>query len=196
MGEKVSKPGVKKKNGYLQEKKMKKIKFVLILLTASIVGCAALVGERGFQIDTKVNQFSGVTRHRMIGNRMGGITLPFTSLNAQKVIDSEGNKRYFLYVEYRANSWIFIQRGKSLKLLIDGDLEELEGPGSSGRRNTLGRGEIRETAWYDVERELIKRIANANSLELRIEGRQYYATEEFSQSNFNNFKKFVSEYME
>ena len=94
-----------------------------------------------------------------------------------------GRTQYRLDVTYTANDWLFIEDGKSLRLIIDGEQVEYSGNGSSAYRNVLSGGRIHERAFYEVTPAQIRQIAEASEIRVRLEGSQFYAERVFSPAN-------------
>jgi len=178
------------------------IKICLFFLLFCLCGCAT-----SYKIKSISDNFDGYTIHRLTGNRLSGSEL-FNSpveLNCQVYINRNGLKSYFLIVQYNdyslnlsswgliTASWLFIQRGESLILLVDGERIGFEGEGSIDHRNVYS-GNIEEKAWYDISRHNLEKIANAYNVEVKIIGSEYYVQRQFSEKNISNFYKFISEF--
>lgn len=150
-----------------------------------------------YKVKTMHDEFDGYTLHRMQANTLsgGGLLGGNIAINPQKFISKDGKIIYSLVVEYAGEGWLFIQEGESLILLVDGQRIGLKGDGSSRHRNTVYGGVVSEQALYDINREDLIKISNANEVKVKIIGSQYFAERHFSQVNFENFKKFVAQYV-
>ena len=119
------------------------------------------------------------------------------SLNAQQFIKkSTGKKRYSLIVVYRSRNWLLIKGGESLKLLIDGKSFGYTGDGSRDFRDERGDGEIMERAWYAVKLADLKRIANAETVQIKVSGLPYHETADLTDRNIDRFQDFLDWYVE
>jgi len=54
--------------------------------------------------------------------------------------------------------------------------------------------QCQEKAWYDVDYEVLKKIASAKEVRVKVIGKEFYRESSFTQPNFDNFKKFVELY--
>ncbi len=168
----------------------------LVLFTTGCAGSMCL-------IQTRYDEFEGYTIVRMSNNSLSGsglyIDTGIVNLNVQKFISKEGRESYSLIVEYVDYSdyatWLFIRSGESLVLLIDGKRIGFTGEGSWNDRDVLYGGSIVETAWYAVSPEIIRMVANAKEVKVKLVGDKGFVQRHFNQTNFSNFKKFVENYL-
>ncbi len=165
----------------------------LIMIFSIISSCGHLS-----TIKTIHDDFEGYTIHRMTENVLAG-GLPIYGatirLNAQQFETKDGEITYSVIVRYTGDSWLFIQDGESLMMLIDGESLNLSGDGSLSHRNTILGAGVEEMAWYPISADDFRKIAYAKEVKLKIKGSQYFAERKFRQANFNNFKKFITKYM-
>jgi len=168
---------------------------ILAIMVFSIISSCGHLST----IRTIHDDFEGYTIYRMTENVLAGgmpIYGATIRLNAQCFVSKEGNKSYSVIVRYTGDSWIFIKDGESLMMLIDGAPLNLSGDGSLQHRNTIYGAGVEELAWYEISEENFRKIANAKEVQLKIKGSQYFTERKFSQANFNNFKKFITNYMD
>lgn len=105
--------------------------------------------------------------------------------------DANGNAFNFRFVgQYAADDWLFI---KYLKFNIDGKNYEFY----PSEVNTDNDSTIWE--WFDeginvTDSKLIEAIANAKSVKIRFEGRQYYNDKIMSKNNINSIKNTLEYY--
>lgn len=119
-------------------------------------------------------------------------------LSAVRVRDNAWDSRYYLEVRYEgANDAGFIDLapGETLLVSADGELMRFRGLGSDATRHRTGRGTFVETALYEVEPDVIKRIAAANDVKVQINGQSRKLYREFKPINFQKFRHFVLTHM-
>lgn len=84
---------------------------------------------------------------------------------------------YVVSVNTHTPSWVFISRGESLILKIDGnEILNLQGTGSLGSRDVWSSNHLVETATYSIPHAVLKKIGNAKSVEFRILGERQNIT--------------------
>jgi hypothetical protein len=115
------------------------------------------------------------------------------NLLPQKYIDRNSDITISLVISYSGNDWLFIPTGESLVLLVDGERIGLSGEGSIDSREATRYG-VYEHAVYDIDKSLLKKLGNANNVEVKLEGSNGYIVRKFSPVNFDNIKRFINEY--
>ncbi len=167
---------------------------LLLLMT----GCAApitSINRPTYSVKVNNDQFDGFSTYEMENNCLQPmLASQNTCLNIRQFTSKEGETSYNLVLNYDASEWIFIGEGESLILLVDGKRLGFVGDGSSRYRRTSGYG-IHEAAYYDITLKKITQIANAKEVNLKIIGDPYYTKAQFTKENFDNFKRFVSEFV-
>jgi len=119
-------------------------------------------------------------------------------LSAVRVRDNAWEARYYLEVRYEgANDAGFIDLapGETLLLSVDGELMRFRGLGSDATRHETSRGTFVENALYEVDPEVIKRIAAANEVKVQVNGQARKLYREFKPINFQKFRNFVLAHM-
>ena len=165
---------------------------IIFISTLPLSGCASFP----YEIRTIDNDSKKYTIHRMEGNVVREFNVSL-SLNVQQFIkNTTGAKRYSLIVVHRSHNWLFIKSGESLKLIIDGKSYGYTGDGSRDFRDERGDGEIMERAWYAVTLADLKRIANAETVQMKISGTQYHETADLTGRNIERFQEFLDYYVE
>lgn len=175
------------------------IRLLILCLVLLTTGCA---GSMCF-IQTRYDEFEGYTAIYMLNNTLGGSGLYIDSgnvdLNVQKFVSKEGSVTYCLMADYTEFSdgarCLFIENGESLVLLVDGKRVGLTGDGSWNNRRVLYGCSITEAAWYPITPEMIRMISNAKEVKVKLIGSNSFVQRYFTQTNFNNFKKFVESYL-
>ena len=171
---------------------MKKILFFLPLLIIS--SCATPYNT--YKVEIINDEFDGYKIERMYGNYLADDpVLPSLSVmfNAQRFTDKDGLVTYQLHVEYNGSDWLFIDPGETLVLLIDGERVGLIGYGSENHREVISGMSVgvRETSIFDADKFVLKQIANAKSVKLKLTGRSRNIQLELTKEHIDNYKKFV-----
>lgn len=149
----------------------------------------------GYQVRTTHDEFDGYTKNTLQVNELSGGTFGANiHLLVQRFETKEGKVLYHLIVYYWGENWLFIQEDESLILLVDNERIGFTGDGSSSHRNASGSG-VREYAYYETTAEVIKKIAEAGEVKVKIIGSQLYCERHFSDHNFNNFRKFIAQFI-
>ncbi|MBV6421699.1 MAG: hypothetical protein DAHOPDDO_02980 [Ignavibacteriaceae bacterium] len=180
---------------------MEKQFLVLVFVVFAIVGCGTM-NYYSYDIEHKTDEFDGYTLDRMTGNYIKDSDLLNIKnsvwLNAQRYISKDGQKLYSLIVQYWDTDWLFINKGETLVLLIDGSRFGFSGEGSSDHRDvTTGMqgAVIKEMSWYDVPPDILQKISQANIVKIKVVGSTRDVTRELSSENISNFKRFVNEFV-
>lgn len=107
---------------------------------------------------------------------------------------------YFLRFNYFAKKWIFINKGESLIILLNGKdriaFNSIEG--SEGQRNMQSNyfnALIAESANYSVSLDMINRIFYSDTIEFYITGNAGTIAGNFSEQNILNCRRFIEEYL-
>ena len=164
-----------------------------LIFIVTFIGCSTSF----YKVNTIQDEFDGYTINRMEDNTLsgGGLLGDRIEINAQKFTTKDGDKLYSLIVEYGGEGWLFIRKGESLILLVDGKRIGFTGEGSSGNRDVLYGNAVMESAFYDISPKDLVKISRAKNIKVKIVGNKYYFERNFSEKNFENFKKFVVQYV-
>jgi len=122
------------------------------------------------------------------------MNVPKVSLCLQKLVFDNLSSSYVLIVTYSSKELIFIEKGQSLKLVVDGKDFGFKGDGSRGHRSYISGTDTKEIAWYSITPEHIKTIMNADEVKVIITGSQDYVQRRFNKTNFENFRKFYNQF--
>jgi hypothetical protein len=167
---------------------------VAYFLVFSLIGCGASLST----IKTIKDEFEGHTIDRMYSNYLsGGVPLlddATIELNVSRFESKLGNVSYSLIVRYSGEGWLFIDEGNSLILLIDGESISFMGDGSISSRKVIMGSIVEEFAYYETSTDMIKKIANAQEVRIKIKGKGK-RERHFSKTNFDNFKKFANNHI-
>jgi hypothetical protein len=146
-----------------------------------------------YHVVERTDPFERLTVRRMRGDVLGGpgAGTDWVALNAEETRAAGDTARYALVVDYRTQGdWLEIRPGESLVLLVDGDRVGLSGPGST-RARTQGAAARREVARYPAGAALVRRIAAARDVRVRLVGRRYHVDRAFTPRNLARFRRFV-----
>lgn len=181
--------------------------FVFCLLPALILACAttrvpvpaALLQEDPFDPSYKVHcdAASGKTVCVMTGNALRPFSprYPMLSLGLISEAGTSGPSRFFLRTVYvNERKWLNIGRGSTLRLTVDGESFDLSGAGSRGSRYAGEAEKVYEVALYETSAALIKKIAAAKNVAVRVHG-DYLLEKSFSSFNNLYFRQFVQHYV-
>ena len=159
-----------------------KILLCTLLIALLLYGCAATISS--FTDETTRAHIV-----RMSGNRLsGGIWK--VELNAQRY-EKDGQVSYSLIMVYTGPLFLIIEPGKSLTLAIDDKNIEIEGSGSERHRELISPGLVEEITYYhNLDKELIRNIAYAHQVTVKVQGTKGMLERYFKKKNFSNFKKF------
>jgi hypothetical protein len=153
-----------------------------------------LLSECAAPFSTFKDEGSNADITRMNGNRLAG-GMSFVELNVQR-FQKEGMISYSLIVRYAGPTFVNIEPGKSLALIIDGLGKEIDGNGSKGHRNIVSLGLVEEIAYYhNVEPDLVRQIAYAKQVDVEIHGSARLLKRYFNKKNFSKFKAFCELYL-
>jgi bifunctional DNA-binding transcriptional regulator/antitoxin component of YhaV-PrlF toxin-antitoxin module len=146
-----------------------------------------------YEVLTTHDKSDFYTAVSMTGNLLGGRLNH--ELNAGRVSAKDGKVNYALGVYYYGRKWMFIKPGESLILFVDGEEINVKGQGSQSYRKTLKNGMVSELAKYPVTPQLLKKIASAKQVKVKIFGGDFVAEKYFTKQNFENFRQFVNDYV-
>lgn len=147
-----------------------------------------------YNIDHYYDEFDGYTIDRMQGNNIHYGVNPIW-LNAQRYISKYGIRSYNLIIETARSSWLFIEEGNSLTLLLDGETMRFYGDGSREHRE-VEESSCWETAFYPITEDQLKKIASSKEIKLKLVGSNGIVTETCAKKVAENFKEFVLDYVE
>jgi hypothetical protein len=117
-------------------------------------------------------------------------------INPQKIAHKDESVTYSILVNYDSDNWLFIEKGESLVMLVDGERIGFTGEGSTQFRSVVSGGLITEMAFYLTDAKTIRKIANAEEVKIKLVGRQKATTAKFRKSHIKAYKKFVKKYID
>ncbi len=120
-------------------------------------------------------------------------------LNSFREIGSYGKQpRYYFQVKYLASAevgYLEIPPGQTLTLVADGQPIKLDGTGSVNLRKDFQQQDtafVTESAIYPVSKSDLQRLGYARNIKVQVKGVKGLVEREFNQSNYDNFRAFVT----
>lgn len=165
------------------------------VLAALLAGCASapppgtVPNEFGAptlpKFKTTVDQFTGDTTTQSEEVELPKIDGPMSrvTLTWYRAATRKGSVGAGMYIQYTSRDWLFIAPGASLILLVDGEARELATETDPARR-VLSGGTVLEVAAYPVTLALLRDMAGAKDLRLRVIGSQGSADRRFPPHGF------------
>ena len=177
-----------------------------IVAAAGLWGCATLGLDRTtpYSVATISDEVSGATVTEMLSNRLGSrddltkalLIRPSDTveLNVERLESKNGKVAYSFIVIYEGSTRLSDSEGRSLFFLVDEERMEFSAAGSPSQIYFKG-GRISETDYYhDIDPTILKRIASAKEVNVKIPGDRVH-DRHFTEANFENFKRFLAEYI-
>lgn len=169
---------------------------ITALLLVFIMGCGSVPTD--YHIKTYADDFEGVTTFRLEGNTVTDaihndnyIRIEF---DIQKTIFRDSSVSYSILIGYLSSDWLFVGKGESLIMLLDGERVGFSGDGSSEYRQVGSGGVVSELAFYPISREMLGRLAHARDVRIKLIGEKYSLERALEPTNIQNIEKFYSEY--
>lgn len=156
-------------------------------------GCAALPGYRTERFGRGYDGIRGV---RMVGNVLPapGRADPLLELNAERRDVQEGGTEFSLMVDVAGGEPLLIPSGETLTVIADGDTTRLSGPGSAEHRRFSATYQG-ERAWFPADTALLRRIAGARAVQVRVRGGSRTVRGNFGPTNLDRFREWVTRYV-
>lgn len=171
---------------------------IYLFITSFFFGC--VTSYNTYSVSKHYDEFEQATTFTMQGNYITASALDVSNslmFNAMKHTNSSNEDSYFIVVDYYDIDWLFVEGGESLDLLIDSEKYSLWSEGSFDNREVLSgiSTGIKETIFYPISPDLLKKISEAKQIKLKLIGKSRSVIRELDQKHINNFKKFVTSYV-
>jgi hypothetical protein len=171
---------------------------MLVLAVAGLVaGCSSTSnsGSVSYMDEYRGERFDTTTDSPLESSSMPGAQV---WLNASRVSQKYGVVLFYLDVHVECPStWLAIEPGQSLVLVIDNDEIRFDGGGSSQMRKTDKKsGKFIESALYLSNASDIRKIAGAKEVKVKVIGKSGVLQSTFGPSNFSVYKKFVADFLD
>lgn len=175
-------------------------KALILLFVVILTNCNPYVPQ--YDIYHYVDEFDGYIIDRMQGNKIYNVlTGSFyysIDVNAGRTIYKNGEKKYYLQLDYSGKDWFFIQPGESTILLIDGERFGLTCETTDIKREvktSYNKPYCSEQAYYKVTSELLKKISTAKEIKIKVVGQNDLILKDFEPDNINNLRAFYLQYV-
>jgi len=187
-------------SSWLQQRRerhhVNKLPLASLLLAALLGGCVTKPSD----IATYYHPMDGL-RTDMITDNLLETAAPSREevwLNASRVYQSHTRYTYYLEAIYAARTetgYLDIFPGATLVLVADGKELKFTGNGSGHLRKSKG-GLLNETALYPVGAAELRAIGSAQSVLLRLSGRNGMVEREFKPVNRDRFRRFAEKFVQ
>lgn len=158
---------------------------ISILCAVLFCGCAGRLGRNVAKFD----KVEAVQVNQLTGNNL--TRTPFDQkvvyLNARCETKRDGEKRYYLFTELIAPPEFVLQSGDSLVLNIDNEVVTFtatNSPSFEGRKRFV-------TTFYPVPPEVLRKLAQATTVRLRLKGASAVIDKRLSRRNLIHFREFA-----
>lgn len=185
-------------------------KWFLLCVSVYLVGCAG-----GYRVQTSV-EADGTVIDRMVDNEVGlegegeysdyaiqGSQMDLAEAERQCFLDAsrhrapDGEVTYYLLFSYTGPRHLEIAKRRSMELFIDEHTSlTLRGRGQVTRDENKMENTFSESYDYEISDEVLVRLANANEVKVVVKGSEFDLDCYFVDRNFENFRKFVKEFVD
>ncbi len=163
------------------------MRYIFIITSIFIVGCGSTQ-----KITSYTDRYWGSSVDQIEGNCIQSI---YTfEVNPQRTINRDNDTTYCLIIRLIGPKWYFIPRGVTLFMAIDGNNISVSGEGSVDDRVVLYHEVKEEYASYKVTKEIMRDIANASHVEVRVAGDRASAIGAFTEENFKYMRIFCRDF--
>lgn len=170
--------------------------FPSLIVAGLLGGCATSSPELYTYRDQNISgDVFQMTRDNLLtGNATQGTEV---WLDGSRIVQPRGTILYHLEVHYASTGdFLNIEAGPSLVVTADGEPMSFSGMGSSSFRKTAKSGEKTEFAVYPCTGADVRKIAAAHEVKVELIGSKGTVTRTFSPTNSQNFRQFVTNYMD
>jgi len=184
-------------------------------LFAFFMGVLMVACAGGYRVQTSV-EADGTVVDRMVDNEVGlegegeysdyaiqGSTMDLAEIERQCFLDAsrhrapDGEVTYYLLFRYTGPRHLEIAKRRSMELFIDEHTScTLLGRGQVTRDENKMEQTFTESYDYEISDDILVRLANANEVKIVVKGSEFDLDCYFVDRNFENFRKFVKEYVD
>lgn len=163
------------------------------LLFLSFFLSVSLFGQSKYHVEVNHDKYDDFSTYTLNGNLIpsSGSSVSFNARLKKK----DSVISHHIVIDYYSDDWLFIQSGNSLTMLIDGEKIRLYSLGSDNFRHVYSGGYVREKAYYYITPETMQKIFNAQKVEFKLSGEQFYVERRLSRKNKENLERFYNEYV-
>ena len=171
---------------------------VLLALSALSGGCAT------YSVSTIKDTADGSTIYRVDGFPVGyplKTNIGNLYFRPQKIVRPNGSKEYGVYVEYRGENRLFIEKGETLQVNVDGRIRRYSGEGSKEGREadpsapvSAGGETVTEAAYYPIALDELREMSFGHEIFATLQGKIIQVTGKFTSGNRDVLSRFVAEH--
>lgn len=146
------------------------------LLLFSTFLSAQTIYQKEDKFDGSTHYFTEIKKVDVVGGSFWSGTYVYFSLHALKQARNS-DRPFLLKIQTHTEDWIFISRGASLHLKLDGSkMIELVGDGSIRNREVVYGAKVDETALYSMTLDELRRMSQAKTVDFRVFGERQQIT--------------------
>lgn len=150
-----------------------------------IAGMACFSYSFAQKVELKTDEFSGASQYKVyLGEAKleGGsfFTMRHVFLMLLGYPESKA-EHSFIHIQTMTPQWVFIDKGETLILKVDGEFLKLSGDGATDR-NVLTGSILQEFAIWPISSEDLIKLSKAKEIKFRIIGTKQVITGEFTDS--------------
>lgn len=174
--------------------------FIFILFILSNFGCSSVNVKSKYYIQTTSKEFDDYVINNMYRNVLKTddiIPDEFVELNARQFITDKGEAYYSFILVYRGDKPLNILTKDSIVLIIDNEKYKLDSAIPDRLfvpKKTFREDRVWEEESYKVNTDLIKKIAYAKEVKIKVNGEKRSIICSFKEDNFEAFKEFYEKY--
>ncbi len=116
-------------------------------------------------------------------------------LDVRRSQHGNGDLTYGLIVRYVGSDWLTIEKGRSLELVIGINSFVFSAEGDLDRQKDPTGNFVTETLDYPVSSDILRRLTDADKVDVIVTGRAGEVRGYFDDRNFANIRRFVHEYV-
>ncbi|UCH84519.1 MAG: hypothetical protein JSW50_02160 [Candidatus Latescibacterota bacterium] len=116
-------------------------------------------------------------------------------LDLRKIQKLDEQPIFAFLMEYIGTHWLKIEKGRSLELVVDGRSFYFSGEGEVRREMDPSGDSFSEKVDYPVDSDFLIRLAQAESVEVIVNGHDGEIAGYFDSVNFGNVRRFVADHV-
>lgn len=116
-------------------------------------------------------------------------------VDVRKSVIPDGEVTYGIVVKYVGSDWLNIEKGRSLELVVGINSFVLSAEGDLDRQKDPTGDFVTEILDYPVSRELLLRLAQADKVDVIVNGHAGEVKGYFNEQNFTSIRRFVTEHV-
>jgi len=170
---------------------MRQIQTLAIVIALAAAGCMA-------KSRSTFDEMTGVRSDELSGHYVTmGMSGNFRIGFIQREHVETESASYLFKLQWDGPDWFFIEDGQSLWFkFADDEIIKLSGEGSAANREVSGHSRVLETATYEMDLEVIKRLATSDRVLMRVVGSKGYQNIELDSADLAYAKRFLDTYVQ